>query len=1737
MWKIRNFPLFALLMSLTGTGTGQIRINELMASNTRAFPDIVDFEDYPDWIEIYNEGASTVSLDDYFLSDNTLSPLKWQFPSGTTIDAGAYLLIMADGHDAGPGESHERGYWPWRDFTTERYHSNFSLSADGESVVLTQALGISTTTVIAAGSDWKYLDDGSDQSTQWRARVFDDSTWASGPAELGYGDGDSSITEVSFGGDEDNRHITTYFRHTFTLVDPSLYHDLSLSAVVDDGAVIYLNGEEIVRQNMTSGTIDYQTTAEDAISSGDESSFTTYRVPTEGLIAGDNVIAVEIHQVSDSSSDISFDLSLTADSHTSRATIDSISYTQQITDVSYGRDTTDPNIWVQFAESSAGSANGGMIVSDLRTESDKTSISPDAGFYSSDQTVTLSSRGGDIYYTLDGSSPSTASTLYTAPFLITATTIVRAKTFESGKVPGPIATSSYIYGETFNGLPIVSAVADPETLFGETIGIYENMHEPITSGMNEVYKRKDAPGHIQYFPEDGSDGFAVNGGFRIGGENNWGSHEQKALNFSLRGKYGDDAIKYNLFPGSNIPTHTAVALREGGDDWDDAMLRDPMWNTIAKGFINAETNASTPCVVFLNGEYWGVYNIRSRWDKQWIFEHHGVDSGDYTHLGYGHFTSSSTTLGAHEGTVDEWIELLDFIDNNDINDANNWAFVESRVDLDSFIDFVVCESYANNTSWAHNREFWKPNTPGGKWRWFLPDMDRTFKLADINDNEFDSILRNDALLDRIENQPTFQARLAQRFAAHVASTFDPTRIAGIVDTLGAVITPELTRHKAKWSGSIDPAEQAIDLQEIKDYATQRETPIYAEIATELGIDPAVDLTLAITGMGSFTIEGIPVEPGTHPFFPNLDVSLVAIPAPGFVFDSWTVLTGGAEQTLNITGATTITANFIPAGGTVTGGTLATNTTFTAAGSPYCLTEDIIVPTGVTLTIEADVALEMSAETNIRVIGTLDIQGLAGQEVSIKGKGGVSWGGLSFEEPTTTSTLAHLIVRNSTRGKEPTIYPSGISGLNATVEIDFLDIAEGRGPLFFRGGSTILRDSLVHIPLTGDGINIKGGAAETYRSTFLGNNSVDTDAIDYDGVVNGIIKDCRIYNFRGFNSDGIDTGEQCVNVLIEGNTIYYNSDKGVSVGQGSTVVMRNNVIVGCPQGVGVKDDGSSISIDQCTFVDCIEAVTSFEKNFGNGGGDVIVTNCIFSECDIPVANDSFSTLVTSYSLSDTTVLPGSFNMNTDPLFVDANALNFELAALSPARDTGDPSHDPDPDATQADRGALYAYNQLDYPFTIDNTVVVNEVLSNSGTNPDWIEIYNRTSNPINIGGWFLSDSATDLAKYRIPVGTTIPGNGYLIFYEDTNFGSSSTDLNRLTGFGLSDDGETVYLTSATNDVISDYRFKESFGASREGVTLGYYFKPGSGSYNFVAMQNPTQSARNSAPVVGPIVISEIMYNPTGSAGSEYIELLNITDSPVTLFDNATGRSWKFTDGIEYEFPRGAGLTMAAGERIILTRNLTDFNASFIPEAGTQVFEWTTGKLSGGGEVLQFGQPGPVNALNEVQFVRVDRVKYDNNSPWPTTPDGGGPSLTKIAENQYGNDYLNWTAATAGPGDTGPGIGYADWAATNTISNPLLDDDGDGISNLAEYAMETDPNSHSTISPLNISLGANSLSASYAVNLMRPDVDFQLESSPDLVNWTTANSPPLSVSGGMQNYAVSSPTTNSHLFYRLQLSLKE
>jgi len=164
-------------------------------------------------------------------------------------------------------------------------------------------------TLVEKGSTWKYLDDGSDQSTAWYRISFDDSGWASGPAELGYGDGDEA-TVVSFGTDPNNKYITTYFRHIFGVSDPSKHKNLILRILRDDGAVVYLNGTEVFRTNMPEGTITYTKLAPSLVDGPAEDEFIETTIDPSYLVAGTNLLAVEVHQNQPSSADISFDLTL-----------------------------------------------------------------------------------------------------------------------------------------------------------------------------------------------------------------------------------------------------------------------------------------------------------------------------------------------------------------------------------------------------------------------------------------------------------------------------------------------------------------------------------------------------------------------------------------------------------------------------------------------------------------------------------------------------------------------------------------------------------------------------------------------------------------------------------------------------------------------------------------------------------------------------------------------------------------------------------------------------------------------------------------------------------------------------------------------------------------------------------------------------------------------------------------------------------------------------------------------------------------------------------------------------------------------------------------------------------------------------------------------------------------------------------------------------------------------------------
>ena len=327
--------------------------------------------------------------------------------------------------------------------------------------------------------------------------------------------------------------------------------------------------------------------------------------------------------------------------------------------------------------------------------------------------------------------------------------------------------------------------------------------------------------------------------------------------------------------------------------------------------------------------------------------------------------------------------------------------------------------------------------------------------------------------------------------------------------------------------------------------------------------------------------------------------------------------------------------------------------------------------------------------------------------------------------------------------------------------------------------------------------------------------------------------------------------------------------------------------------------------------------------------------------------------------------------------------------------------------------------------IDCPVVINELLAHShDVAPDWIELYNLSSAAIDLSGWTLSDSENDLSKYCIPDGTAIEPNSYVVFYEDEHFGNP-LDPNIHNPFGLSENGETLYLHSGTDPVYSDYLLSQTFGASETGVPFGRHRKS-TGAYDFVFMSEPTPGALNAYPLVGPIIINEIMYRPAGDDDAEYVELLNISDGSVTLFDFASYEPWRFTDGsgIDFAFPSNIPVTLESGQHLLLVRDLSEVQQAFNLPAGAMILSWDSGKLSNSGETLQLLKPGDVDELGNRYWIEADRVNYSDGSHsddfedgldlWPPEADGQGFSLNRLSARRYGNDPGNWQATIPTPG---------------------------------------------------------------------------------------------------------------------------
>jgi hypothetical protein len=331
--------------------------------------------------------------------------------------------------------------------------------------------------------------------------------------------------------------------------------------------------------------------------------------------------------------------------------------------------------------------------------------------------------------------------------------------------------------------------------------------------------------------------------------------------------------------------------------------------------------------------------------------------------------------------------------------------------------------------------------------------------------------------------------------------------------------------------------------------------------------------------------------------------------------------------------------------------------------------------------------------------------------------------------------------------------------------------------------------------------------------------------------------------------------------------------------------------------------------------------------------------------------------------------------------------------------------------------------------------------------DAIELQNISPGSVDLSGWFISDDNDYLTKFRIPNGAVIPPGGFAVFYEY----QFNPEPGRSYSFPLSSaKGDTIHLAAADAlGNLTGYRTSVKFGASSNGVSFGRYET--STGPDFTAMlsrtlgaDNPASLAEfrsgtgrtNSAPLVGPMVITEIMYHPpdigtNDNAIDEYIELRNISGATVQLYDPANpGNRWKLRDAVSFTFP--SNRTVTAGTTILVVpfdpanaTQLNDFRAKYTVSPVVPIYGPWSGKLDNSSDSVELARPDapevpPSPDAGLVPYFLVDKVKYSDDAPWPTYADGYtnalGYSLHRRVNSQYGNDAVNWQAGAPTPGAT-------------------------------------------------------------------------------------------------------------------------
>jgi len=569
---------------------------------------------------------------------------------------------------------------------------------------------------------------------------------------------------------------------------------------------------------------------------------------------------------------------------------------------SRGRATDGSIAWGVFANPTRGAANTGAY----NGYAGNVVLSHEAGFYPGQISVTMSADAPNtiIRYTTNGTEPTVASTQYSSPVTISSTTVLRARGFgtTAGLLPSLIETNTYFINVSHT-VPVVSVAGNElPTLLGGT------QNEPI--------------GSLEYFDADGTFRDEAVGDFNKHGNDSW-AYGQRGIDFIARDEYGySDEIQHRIFSTTERGSFKRLILKAGASDnypfeSGGAHIRDPYVQTLSQlGGLNLDERSNTFCVLYMNGSYWGVYDIREKVDDHDFTAHYYNQKRKYNgspeHIQFLKTWGGTWAEYGEQQALDDWATLRNFIMNNNMGVTANFAYATDRLELESVVDYFILNSFIVNQDWLNwNTGWWRGLNPEGdkrRWRYILWDLDACFghyvNYTGIPDSSPDADPCNAEnlpdpggqghtnIISKLINENAAAHNLyVTRQATLMNTVFSCTNMLHVLDSMVAVLTPEMTRHIQRWGGSLQGWQ--ANVQQMRSFIEARCVSVSTGVADCYDLEGPFNLLVKVlpenAGMVQMNGMLIPGLPMTASVFGGIQTDFSATANAGFTFDHWELL--------------------------------------------------------------------------------------------------------------------------------------------------------------------------------------------------------------------------------------------------------------------------------------------------------------------------------------------------------------------------------------------------------------------------------------------------------------------------------------------------------------------------------------------------------------------------------------------------------------------------------------------------------------------------------------------------------------------------------------------------------------------------------------------------------------------------------------------------------------------------------